>query len=169
MRPREDRSSTLCACPGVPSARHGTVCGAGCAESRKAGVIMAPRTPMPRGVFATCCALVLAAAMPSAPAARDNPVPALVAELGIKEAPQRVDQRAGWRRPRKIIVRATEFPGVEWLQPVAPGVQLIAVDTVEDAIGQARDADAVIGWCDARILAAGQRIRWIQFLSAGVE
>jgi phosphoglycerate dehydrogenase-like enzyme len=131
--------------------------------------MMAPRMPIARGVFAACCVLALAAAMPPATAARDNPVPALVAELGIKEAPQRVDQRAGWRRPRKIIVRATEFPGVKWLQPVAPGVQLIAVDTVEDAIEQVRDADAVIGWCDARILAAGPRIRWIQVLFAGVE
>jgi len=133
---------------------------------------MAPRTPMQRRVFAACCALALAAAMPSTPAASDNPVPALVAELGLEEAAQRVDQRAGWRRPRKIVVRAEEFvsfPGVEWLQPVAPGVQLVAVDKVEVAVEQARDADAVIGWCDARILAAGPRIRWIQFFYAGVE
>ena len=133
---------------------------------------MAPRTPMQRRVFAACCALAFAAAVPPAPPASNNPVPALVAELGLEEAAQRVDQRAGWRRPRKIIVRAEEFvsfPGVEWLQPVAPGVQLVALDKVEVAVEQARDADAVIGWCDARILAAGPRIRWIQSFYAGVE
>jgi phosphoglycerate dehydrogenase-like enzyme len=110
-----------------------------------------------------------AASHGAAPAANESPVSALVAELGLEEAPQRVDQRAGWRRPRKVIVRAMEFPGLPWLQPVAPGVQLIAVDKLEDAVEQARDADAVIGWCDDTILAAGPRIRWIQFLYAGVE
>ncbi len=137
--------------------------------------MMASRKPISPGVFAACCALGLAAAMPPVRAASDipdNPVAALVTELGLEEAAQRVDQRAGWHRPRKIIVRAEEllqFPGVRWLQTVAPGVQLVAVDKIEDAVEQAHDADAVIGWCDTRILAAGPHIRWIQFIYAGVE
>jgi hypothetical protein len=36
----------------------------------------------------------------AAPAASDHSVEALVAELGLEEARQRVDQRADWRRPR---------------------------------------------------------------------
>lgn len=123
-------------------------------------------------------ALVLVAAIPSAlasdnartaPAADGAVVPAFVAELGLQESAQRADQRPGWRKPRKIIVRPIEFPGIEFLQPTAPGVRFVVADKVEDAITQARDADAVIGWCDARIFDAGPRIRWVQFLFAGVE
>jgi phosphoglycerate dehydrogenase-like enzyme len=96
--------------------------------------------------------------------------PDIVAELGLEESAQRVDQRDGWQRPRKIIVRAASgFPGVEWLQPAAPGVKLLAVEKIEDAIAQAKDADAVLGWCDPRMLAAGPRIRWVQWYFAGVE
>jgi phosphoglycerate dehydrogenase-like enzyme len=127
---------------------------------------------MSRGVLAACCSLTVAAAMPDRAEAGDTPIPELVAELGLEETAQRADQRADWSRPRKIIVRADElvsFPGVEYLQSVAPGVQFVPASTIEDAVGQARDADAVIGWCDARILAAGPHIRWIQFPYAGVE
>lgn len=133
--------------------------------------MMASSTPIARAALLVCCALTLAltAAMPPASAASNTPVPALVAEVGLEEAAQRVDQRGDWRRPRKILVRAMAFPGVQWLQSVAHGVEFVAVEKVEDAIEQARDADAVIGWCDARILAAGPRIRWVQLFYAGVE
>jgi phosphoglycerate dehydrogenase-like enzyme len=93
----------------------------------------------------------------------------LSAELGLQEAAHPVSERTDWRPPRKIVVRNLQFPGVEYLQSSAPGVQFVVTETIEAAIEQARDADAVIGWCDARLLQAGPRIRWIQFLYAGVE
>jgi phosphoglycerate dehydrogenase-like enzyme len=135
---------------------------------------------MRRGLRAACCVLSLAAVAGPAALAREAHVPgangsavsALVAELGLVEDAQRVDERAGWRRPHKVLVRADAafgFPGIEWLQTAAPDVQLVAVDGIEEAVAHARDADAVIGWCDPSILAAGARIRWIQYLYAGVE
>jgi phosphoglycerate dehydrogenase-like enzyme len=93
----------------------------------------------------------------------------LSVELGLEEAARPVSERPGWRRPHKIVVRNLQFPGIEYLQSSAPGVQFVVTDTIESAIEQARDADAVIGWCDARLLQAGSQIRWIQFLYAGVE
>jgi len=93
----------------------------------------------------------------------------LATELGLQEAAHPVGERPGWRRPQKIIVRNLQFPGIEYLQASAPGAQFVVTDTLEAAIAQARDADAVVGWCDARLLQAGPRIRWIQFLYAGVE
>src|SRR5262245_50331710 len=92
----------------------------------------------------------------------------LPAELGLQQAAHPVSERPGWRPPRKIVVRNLQFPGIEYLQSSAPGVQFVVTDTIEAAIAQARDADAVIGWCDARLLQSGPRIRWIQFLYAGV-
>jgi len=127
-----------------------------------------PRKSLPGGAFAACCVLMLALAAQRSPAAEAS-APAVIAELGLEEAAQRADERAGWQRPRKIIVRDEQSPGIAWLQPAAPGVQLVAARTLAEAVAQARDADAVIGWCNADILAAGPRIRWIQGFFAGVE
>jgi phosphoglycerate dehydrogenase-like enzyme len=97
-------------------------------------------------------------------------VPDIVAELGLEESAERVDQRPGWSKPRKILVRTLPgFPGVEWLQPAAPGVKLVPVQKIEDATAQAEDADAVLGWCDEKLLGTGRRIRWVQWYFAGVE
>ena len=98
-----------------------------------------------------------------------EPSPPLSAQLGLEEAPRLVSERPGWHRPHKIVVRNLQFPGVEYLQSSAPDVQFVVTDTIEAAIEHGRDADAVIGWCDARLLQAGPQIRWIQFLYAGVE
>jgi phosphoglycerate dehydrogenase-like enzyme len=112
------------------------------------------------------CSIVALASQPLR--AADLAAP-LSAEPGLQEAAHPVSERTGWRAPRKIVVRNLQFPGVEYLQSSAPGVHLVVTETIEAAIEQARDADAVIGWCDARLLRAGPRIRWIQFLYAGVE
>lgn len=98
----------------------------------------------------------------------DQAVP-LSVQLGLHEGDTPAKQRPGWRQPRKIIVRNLQFPGIEYLRAAAPQAQFIVTDTLEAAIAQASDADAVIGWCDVRLLRAGPRIRWIQFLYAGVD
>jgi phosphoglycerate dehydrogenase-like enzyme len=122
-----------------------------------------------RARLAASCLGVLAAALSPVPAT-GSPAAALVSELGLEESAERADQQAGWRRPRKVLVRdGLGFPGIEWLQSAAPGVRLVLVKSVEEAVAQAEDAEALIGWCDPRILDAAPRIRWIQFPFAGVE
>jgi phosphoglycerate dehydrogenase-like enzyme len=116
------------------------------------------------------CALALWLTIPArAATAADAGPSALAAQLGLEEGNQPVKERPGWRMPRKIVVRNLQFPGAEYLQSAAPNVRFVVTDTIEAAIAQAGDADAVIGWCDARLLRAGPGIRWIQFLYAGVE
>ena len=55
------------------------------------------------------------------------------------------------------------------LAHVAPGVEIIPFDSLEEAAELVSDADAVIGVATPEILAAGDRLRWIQVGSAGVE
>jgi phosphoglycerate dehydrogenase-like enzyme len=109
--------------------------------------------------------LCLAAAMPSA--ARE--LPDAIAELGLEESAQRADARPGWRRPKHVIVRAAGLPSPDWLNAAAPGVKLTIVATQEEALAHADKADAIIGWCNAALLAAAPRVMWIQTLNAGVE
>ncbi len=116
---------------------------------------------------------VVAAAARGAPAEAglgdEARVAALIAELGLEEAPGPVRERAGWRRPTRIIVWNLGQEVLQSLQEVAPGVELLPVGSVAEAIKAAPGADAVLGLCAAEVLAAGPGIRWIQAFSAGVE
>ena len=93
---------------------------------------------------------------------------ALIAEVNLREAPAPVRERPGWTAPRKIVVRGDDA-FVHSLQAVAPGVELVAAPDHESAVRAAPGADAVIGYCSAEILEAGERLEWIQILSAGAE
>lgn len=101
--------------------------------------------------------------------ATDAETARLIAELGLKESARPVSELPGWRAPSRIIVSTGDSERLAWLQTGVPGVQLVAARNTEEAAREARDADAVIGFCSAAVLEAGNRIRWIQLLSAGVE
>jgi phosphoglycerate dehydrogenase-like enzyme len=93
----------------------------------------------------------------------------LIAELALREsaAPVRDDSR--WRRPDRIVVRAESPTIVASLQPYAPGVELIGVRNEQEAAAAMRGAQAIIGYCNRDIVAAGESLHWIQLFSAGSE
>ena len=99
----------------------------------------------------------------------DSDTVKLIESLGLIEAAKPLRETPGWKRPRKIVV-ATLSPGwIERYREAAPGVELIEAKTSADAASLVRDADAVIGFCDASVVAAGKRLKWIHLFSAGVE
>jgi len=97
------------------------------------------------------------------------PVTALIQRLGLEESAVPVRERAGWRKPRKIVVWNVAPDAVPALRMAAPGVELLLATDAQQAVQLVEDADAVLGLCSAEILAAGPGIRWIQSFSAGVE
>ncbi|MCU0976499.1 MAG: D-2-hydroxyacid dehydrogenase [Steroidobacteraceae bacterium] len=123
---------------------------------------------------AACAALLLAAMVSSAapaaePVAADTEVAALIERLGLEESSQPVREHGGWRKPAKIIVWNRQPELVAALREAAPGVELLPAGNVAEAVALAGDADAVLGFCEPELLAAGPGIRWIQVFSAGVE
>ncbi|RPI12782.1 MAG: D-2-hydroxyacid dehydrogenase [Lysobacterales bacterium] len=96
-------------------------------------------------------------------------VAALVERLGLVEAPAPVRERPGWQRPAKVLIWNLEPARVPALRAAVPGVELLLADDMAAALALAPQADAVLGFCSAELLAAGPRIRWIQSYSAGVE
>ena len=96
-------------------------------------------------------------------------VGALIQRLGLEESATPVRERPGWQPPRRILVWNVQPQAVARLQAAAPGVELLLADNIAEAVALARDADAVLGFCSAELLAAGPDIRWIQTFSAGVE
>jgi phosphoglycerate dehydrogenase-like enzyme len=97
------------------------------------------------------------------------PVDVLIQRLGLEQSATPVRERAGWRAPRKVLVWNVAPQALPALQAAAPGVDLLLAKDPAEAIALAREADAVLGFCSADVLAAGPDIRWVQAFSAGVE
>jgi phosphoglycerate dehydrogenase-like enzyme len=123
---------------------------------------------------AGCAALVMAlcagntaAAEVGAPGA--SSAAALIQRLGLEESATPVREQAGWRKPRKVLVWNVAPQAVPMLQAAAPGVELLLAKDAGEAVALAGQADAVLGFCSAEVLAAGPDIRWVQSFSAGVE
>jgi phosphoglycerate dehydrogenase-like enzyme len=102
----------------------------------------------------------------------------LVDVFDLRESDVPVRDHPGWAPPVKVVVVVPE----EWdrreermafLQDVAPGVELIPVRDLADAVdrGVLADAQAVLGLgCAASTVSAiGPEVRWIQSGSVGVE
>ena len=92
----------------------------------------------------------------------------LIKETGIVAGEVALQDRPGWRKPRKIIVRDIRgmFAGVKEL---GTDVQLISVTSEDEALQHAGDADAIVGFCSERLVAAAPDVMWIQIFSAGAE
>lgn len=92
----------------------------------------------------------------------------VIEHYGLEQAATPISERAGWRKPKRILV-GSFVPGIaEALQSAAPGVEFVVAKPGEIA-KQAAGVDAVIGLCTPELLAAGKSIRWIQLVTAGVE
>jgi phosphoglycerate dehydrogenase-like enzyme len=93
----------------------------------------------------------------------------IIARLGLVESATPVRDRAGWQRPKKVLLWNSDPALLPALQAVAPGVELVPAKDAAEAAKLAGGVDAVLGFCTPEVLAAGTRIRWIQAYSAGVE
>ncbi len=93
----------------------------------------------------------------------------LAARFGLPVAQTPVRDHSRWRPPQRIVMPAVGEGVLAGLQKAAPGVELIAVNSREEALASVADADGLIGFCDEELLARGSELRWVQLLTAGVE
>ena len=101
------------------------------------------------------------------PAAANPAAAAMIVELGLREATHPVRENPAWRAPRRILVRA-ESPGrLAAFREIAPDVEFIGVRDEAEAVAAIAGADAILGFCNPAIVAAGNALRWIQLFSAG--
>ena len=112
--------------------------------------------------------ICLIAAAAAVPALADVSIDRLIEEAGLREGPVASRDLAGWRAPRKLIVRdAGDL--VASLREEFPAVDFVAAPTVAEALAEARDADAIIGYCTEEVVAAAEKLVWVQIFSAGAE
>ena len=92
----------------------------------------------------------------------------LIEDAGLREGPVAARDFAGWREPGKIVVRgAPELLGE--LREQYPSITFIGANTTAEAVAEMPGADAVIGMCNDDIVAAADRLVWVQIGSAGAE
>jgi len=92
----------------------------------------------------------------------------LIEQTGIEAGDDAMRDMPGWREPRKIVVQDIGLSQGE-IQELMPGVEVIEVRSMDEAVVNARGADAIIGWCSERVIAAARDAIWAQIRSAGAE
>ncbi|MEM9531142.1 MAG: D-2-hydroxyacid dehydrogenase [Pseudomonadota bacterium] len=92
----------------------------------------------------------------------------LIEQTGVKAGNVAMRDHPGWREPQKIVLRNIGLP-LERLQALLPDVEIVAVGTEAEALAHVSGADAVLGWCTDRLVAAGERLTWVQIYGAGAE
>lgn len=100
---------------------------------------------------------------------RVSAIQSLIDELGLREFSTASRDLPGWKKPQKILVRTDSPERLQALKGVAPDVEIVAVGSVDEAVAAAANAQAVIGFCEEKILSASAGLHWIQVYSSGVE
>jgi phosphoglycerate dehydrogenase-like enzyme len=94
----------------------------------------------------------------------------LIERFELREGAAPVRERAGWQRPKKIVV--ADVPLADRLRSVAPGIEIVGVQGLRNYAAMAEvvaGADVLIGLCTPEIVARGTSLKWIQLLNAGAD
>jgi phosphoglycerate dehydrogenase-like enzyme len=93
----------------------------------------------------------------------------MISEIGLRESSVAARDLPGWEPPQKVLIRLLPQDQLSDFQAMAPGVELIAVESTAEAVKNAPGAQAVIGFCSEEVFAAEPKLQWVQVFWAGVE
>jgi phosphoglycerate dehydrogenase-like enzyme len=96
-------------------------------------------------------------------------VQSMIVQLGLRESNTPVREFPGWTKPGKVVIRLDSEERLAAARAMAPGVEIVMVESIEEAIRAVAGAQAVIGFCQEEILAAEPALHWIQVYSSGVD
>ena len=93
----------------------------------------------------------------------ESDIDRLIEETNIVPGPAAMRNIPSWDATRKIIVRNIGFEQSEF------GDNVVLVSSLDEALEQAPEAGAIIGYCDKELIAAAPHLSWVQIYSAGAE
>lgn len=96
-------------------------------------------------------------------------LPAVLADLGLREEKTAQRDQPGWQRPERVVAWTFSKPLQEALQAAAGDVEVIGAASPQAALQHASSAQVLLGFCNDELLQAGTDIRWVQTYFAGVE
>jgi len=120
-------------------------------------------------ILSLLSASAYADSLPPDQAGRQAMVQALIADLGLRESSVSSRDLPGWSRPHKVVAWVDKPERLAGLQAVAPGVQIVLVESAEQAVEEAADAQVLLGFCNEDILSQAPELHWVQVYSSGVE
>jgi phosphoglycerate dehydrogenase-like enzyme len=91
---------------------------------------------------------------------------ALIRELGLVVSSTPSRELPGWRKPKRVYLRASDADRLPAFRAVAPGVEFVLVGPGAKALPP---ADVAINLCSPAVFAASPDLRWIQLLSHGID
>ncbi|MGB5625016.1 MAG: D-2-hydroxyacid dehydrogenase [Woeseiaceae bacterium] len=92
----------------------------------------------------------------------------LIQQSDLKEGSLAVREMPSWDASRTILVRDIDVQMSDMLSRYGDA-NIVVVTSVEDAMSRARNAGAIIGYCDDELLAAATALTWVQIFSSGAE
>ncbi len=92
----------------------------------------------------------------------------LLEQSGITPSGRPLSDSPDWAPVKKIVLREG-IVDVAKLRELYSDVEFVSVTSSRNAAAQVADADALIGQCNAALVAGAKRLRWVQRLAAGVE
>lgn len=92
----------------------------------------------------------------------------LIQQANITEGPIAVGDLPRYSGAQKILIWDFVID-LEGIVDAAADVELIVVASVADAMQYAGEVDAIVGFCDAELLASAPKLVWVQIYSAGAE
>jgi phosphoglycerate dehydrogenase-like enzyme len=92
----------------------------------------------------------------------------LIQEAGLRAGPVAMRDMPGWRSPQKVVFMGTGELDVE-LPLIARQVQFVKVNSMQELLAEAPNADGIIGACNAAVIDAATRLMWVQQYGTGAE
>lgn len=92
----------------------------------------------------------------------------LIQQSELKEGALAVRELPSWDASRTILVRDIDAKLSDSLSRYGDA-NIVVVTSVDDAMSHARNAGAIIGYCDDELLAATTALTWVQIFSSGAE
>ncbi|PCJ50906.1 MAG: hypothetical protein COA74_00070 [Gammaproteobacteria bacterium] len=93
----------------------------------------------------------------------------LIKTYNLKENSVALRELDSWQKPKKVLVRVDSKERLDWMQEVAPNVELIGVSSSAEALEKVSDVDALLGFCSEELLDKGQQLKWVQIYGVGVD
>ena len=107
--------------------------------------------------------------MLATPAVAEVTIDELVSQAGIVEGDVATRDLPNWRGAKKILIARVGPDDLGALQRLYPDTKFVPVRRDAIDVSEASDADAIVGSCDERLVAAATRLVWIQIAWAGAE
>ena len=113
-------------------------------------------------------AALAAAALVSNAARGELTIDQLIAESALAVNEMAMRDVPGYDATHKIVIRDVGF-GLRRLGERFADLDIVVVTSLAEARQHAPQAGAIVGYCDAELIAAAPKVTWVQIFSAGAE